>query len=442
MALVRAAKSGNCVYTPTICLHLGFNSFTYSGGKLGQFAYISRLEFNANPKTGVPLAPRYDLVNVTRLFRPGLDSEVVAPDPKHSGNLLFNENAISIGELRGFTRDGREVIYIGYPWESSNIDLFAADLETGRVRRLTSNPEYTDPVDSSPDDTWIVAMDTRGSDRQMFVAAMRGIPPITDLLTTTAVSSIRNNGQRRFFQPYLIDRYGDRGDYQGQRLNAGNGAPGSASDPNWNGMADPRWSPDGTRVAYWQSLVTSPACGGANPLPCPKSTEPGGRRSRIMIAHLGSRMPLAIPPAKPLPDSVPWGTPYVPGGPMPARASILAGDYVLRGKISGIAQVRITEAAQHSDIAGVAVQYTNYSDDGAHIINGGESVTQTYPDVFTVALDWHSNLVQTGSSQTTKVTSPDGFKLSINMMTNIFQATGTMTTTVGDHVYRQPANGT
>jgi len=46
-----------------------------------------------------------------------------------------------------------------------------------------------------------------------FLAGMSGVPAITDMLSTSAVSSVRNNGQRRFFQPYLIDRYGDRGAY-------------------------------------------------------------------------------------------------------------------------------------------------------------------------------------------------------------------------------------
>ncbi|MEV7015977.1 hypothetical protein [Streptomyces sp. NPDC093991] len=53
----------------------------------------------------------------------------------------------------------------------------------------------------------------------MFLAGMRGVPPLTDLLTTSAVPSVRNNRQRRFFQPYPIDRYGDRGDYFGQQIN-------------------------------------------------------------------------------------------------------------------------------------------------------------------------------------------------------------------------------
>ncbi|HET8709886.1 MAG TPA: hypothetical protein VFM32_00815, partial [Spongiibacteraceae bacterium] len=271
--------------------HLGFNATAVIGGKFEQYGYLARLEFNAAPTTGTPLVPRYDLTNVTRLFQAGLDKRVLTLDKKNPGRLRINTQGIEVGEFRGFTKDGREAMYVGYPFESSNIDVFAANLITGKVRRLTSNPEYVDPVDSSPDDKWIVAMDTRGSDRQMFLAAMRGIPPVTDLVTTSAVSSTRNNGQRRFFQPILIDRWGDRGNYQGQQLNAGDGAPGSISDPNWNGRADPRWSPDGTSVVYWQGLVTSPACGGINPLPCPVSTEPGGRRSRLMIARLTSRRP-------------------------------------------------------------------------------------------------------------------------------------------------------
>jgi len=40
-------------------IHLGFNSATYSNGKLGQFAYLARLSFNPDPARGTPLAPRY-----------------------------------------------------------------------------------------------------------------------------------------------------------------------------------------------------------------------------------------------------------------------------------------------------------------------------------------------------------------------------------------------
>jgi len=422
-------------------VHLGYNAMSFAEGQIAQFGYLARLEFNAAPKTGEPRVPRYDLTQVTRLFRDGPDSMVLARDPQHPDRLRLNFNAITVGEFRGFSKNGREAFYVGYPFESSNIDVFAVDLTSGKVGRLTSNPEYVDPLDASPDDKWIVAEDTRGSDRQMFMAAMCGVPPIIDLLTTGAVSSVRNNHDRRFFQPYLIDRFGDRGDYQGQQLNAGDGTPGSASDPNWNAMADPRWSPDGTRVVFWQAQVTSPACGGSNPLPCPPPTEPGGRRFRMMLAQFTSRKPLSIQPPAPISDHVPWGTPYVPGSALPNMPLLPEGTYTLQGKLSGSATVAIVHTAGHRAIKTVSVVYKRYSDERGNILDGTEEVTQLPSKPTASALDWHSNLVQSGKTHGTKLTSPDGFKLTIDYMLNVFQATGTLTTTINGKTYVQPGNG-
>src|SRR2546423_2994586 len=162
---------------------------------------------------------------------------------------------------------------------------------------------------------------------------------------------MRNNRNRRFFQPYLLDARGDRGDYHGQQLNAcgakDDATPGSRSicDPLWNGRADPAWSPDGTEVVYWQALVTAPSCGGTNPLPCPASKEPGGRRTRLMLAKLTSRKPLTPKQVAPVPDTVPWGIPYHPSDPFPIHGHLPAGNYVLPGKRSGSATVAITENA-------------------------------------------------------------------------------------------------
>ncbi|WP_241834621.1 TolB family protein [Pseudofrankia asymbiotica] len=424
-------------------VHLGFNSVNIANGTYGQYAYFGALAFNPAPTTGVPLSPRYDLTDVSRLFDP-TDVQPVSVSPDHPDELVYNPAALSVGELRGFSGDGKEVAYIGYPAESSNIDVFAADLTTGKIRRLTSNPEYTDPIDISPDNNWTVAEDTRGTDRQMFLAGMRGIPPITDLITTSATSSTRNNGQRRFFQPYLIDRYGDRGSYQGQRINAaGDGGPGSVNDPNWNARSDPRWSPDGTSIVYWQALAVPPACGGTNPLPCETSTEPGGRTDRLMIAHLTSRTPLNLPAIAPLAsDTVPWGTPYEPGSPVPDRPHPPAGTYTLPGKKQGSAKVEITETPDRANVSSVAVTYTHFSDDGETFLDGTERVTSTRPAITTISVDWFSDLTQTGATNGTKKTSPDGFHLTIDILTNIFQATGTLTTTIDGHAYTQPANGT
>ena len=422
-------------------LHIGFNSMSISTGKIDQFGYIGRLEFDPSPTAGDPLIPRYDLTHVTRLFRDDLNQRVLAPDPKQKGQLRIDSNGIDVGEFRGFSKNGKEAFYVGYPFESSNIDLFAVDLGTGKVRRLTSNPEFADPIDASPDDRWMVVEDTRGSGRQMFLAAMRGIPPITDLITSGAVSSVRNNGDRRFFEAYLLDRFGDRGDYQGQLLTAGDGKPGGVSDPNWNAMADPRWSYDGTRVVFWQAQVVSPACGGANPLPCPPPTEPGGRRFRMTMARFTRRKPLAIAPPQPFSETVPWGTPYVPDTPVPVRPLVPEGAYTLRGSISGTATVNIVHTPDHSAIRSVSVVYDNYSGEQGNVLNGSESVSETHPAPTITSLVWHSNIVQTGKVKGTKRTSPDGFKLTIDVMRNVFHATGTLTTSIDGKTYVQPSNG-
>ncbi|TDZ37491.1 hypothetical protein C8035_v007872 [Colletotrichum spinosum] len=423
--------------------HLGWSSFTISSGKLGQFAYTGRLQFNPSPTEGEPLAPRYDLVNVNILHSDN-QPQALEVDHHNKSQLLINPEAIVVGELRGFSGSGREVTYIGFPTESSNIDVYAADFATGKVRRLTSHPDYTDPVDISPDDAWTVAMDTRGSGRQMFMAGLRGVPPLTDMISASAASSTRNNGHRRFFQPWLIDAHGDRGSYIGQQINAeGDGVPGGGAinDPEWNGRADPKWSNDGTRIVYWQALTTAPDCGGENVLPCYPSTAPGGRTERMMLAHLKSRKPSPVPRVQPLSDTISWATPYVAGDAAPVRRMPISGSFTLKGKAGGWADVAITPNAAGDGPLAVAVEYHEFSDDGVNVLVGSEKVSATNPRPTLEQVDWFSDLVQTGPDEGTKKTSPGGFHLSIDIMVNHFQAEGTLTTTAGGKAWHQPANG-
>ncbi|RLL98752.1 hypothetical protein CFD26_107828 [Aspergillus turcosus] len=418
--------------------HMGWSSFTSTGG---QYAYFGRLRFNKNPSTGDVLAPRYDLVDVDVLIQPNGPGAIMA----NGDELELHPEAITVGELRGFSGSGDEILYIGSPREENNIDVFAVHLVTGAVRRLTSHPEYTDPIAFSHDNEWFVAMDTHGSDRQMWLSGMRMVPPLIDLVTVTAASSTRNNGARRFFQPILIDRYGDRGDYFGQQINAeGDGSNGSVNDPNWNGRADPAFSPDTTHIVFWQALVTSPACGGVNPLVCPNSTADGGRRYRLMLAHRTSRQPTKPAPVFKVPSAIRWATPFPPGAAIPTQYHLPAGNYTLKGKISGIADVGIVANPTTGAYQTVSVEYDNYSDDGKHIISGYESVT-TNPDPsnpWLSRLNWVSDLKETGVVNATKKTGPGGFQLTIDAVTNIFEANGTLTTTIDGVVYRQPANGT
>ncbi|KAH6984031.1 hypothetical protein EDB80DRAFT_591513 [Ilyonectria destructans] len=421
-------------------VHLGFNAFTFNGGSLGQFGYFGRLAFNPAPTQGTPLAPRYDLVNVTRLYNP----DKPHPISTDGSRILINPQAISVGEARGFNGDGSEVTYIGSSTESCNVDIYASHLTTGVVRRLTSHPEYCDPVAFSPDNKWMAIMDGRGSGRNMFIAGMQGIPPLVDIVGGLLPSSTRNNGLRRFFEPYLLDFYGDRGNYYGQKINGNNSGvrgSGAINDPEWNGMADPRWSPDSRQLAFWQTHTISPSCGGANPLPCYKSTEPGGRNFRMYVATFTSRAPTLRASVKEHSDIIPWGVPYVPGSATPIQPHIDAGIYTLTGKASGAAKVNITWLTAPK-VGTVSVVYKHFSDDGLSFLDGTESVTGSVSNLLDFSFDWYSDITQSGAVRGTKKTSPGGYHASINAVSNVLDSNGTLITTLNGVEWRSPLSGT
>jgi hypothetical protein len=400
-------------------VHLGWNALVQTAGSYDEFGFVGRLTWDA-------ASSRYDLTNVTMLFNgaPQYQPYIVGP----GSTLTFNDAAM-IGEWRGWSSDGTSVLGL-QSYESDSIDAFETSLATGQSHPLTRHAEYTDPMFMSPNGKWMLNEEVTGSGRLDFIDAMQGIPPLTDQLPTTGfVSGIRNNSQRRFFLPYLVSTQSGRQ----EQVNAG-------GDPNWNAAADPVWLANSTAVVWAENQVVSPACGGANPLPCPVSAEPGGRHSRVMIARFPTLEPSPQVAPRPTSDAVPWGTPYTAGDAFPTRPHLPAGSYTVRGARSGSASVVITTDSSGTRIMTIKVSYANYSDQRGRVINGTESASLLIDSPFS-PLTWNEDLTLAGRQSGTKVTSAGGFKLSPLILENIVQATGTMTTTIDGVTYTQPGNG-
>lgn len=448
-------------------VHLGWNQMFLAGSAATQFGVFGRLHFLPSPPSG---PPRYELSDVSFLLSDDLAMTGRFISVGQPGHLRVDEPAGVIGEFRGFTSDGTAALGIGTQ-DSFNYDVFATDLQAGRSRRLTRDPAYTDPATMSPDDRSIVIMDGRvdnrtgypdgnppGSDGRMyFASALPGVPPLIDLAITSAIGNLYNlqysgqDGGRRFFQPYLIDLDDPvlDGVHDGLQLNGGGDTTpgnGGVSDPLWNAGADPAWSPDGTRIVYYQRLVAPPACGDPPQPDCPVSTEPGGRLTRLMMAELTSRHPKPPPPQPvAVADVVPWGTPYRAGNPLPpVRPEVPAGTYTLDGE-QGTAIVEITHGPSpfhpgRTWVVGVKVAYEDYSVDGVNIVNGTEEgIKDSGP---TTTYTWHADLRLSGRHRGTRRTSePGGFVVTSSALAAPPTISGTLTTTLDGLSFTSPTTG-
>ncbi len=247
-----------------------------------------------------------------------------------------------IGELKQFGNDDQSVYVLsieGSPPSVANADTMRVALADGAVSRLTRYPDYDEPVEFSLDDDWYVVGSGRGSG---LVATVAQVPrsPMVNRYLSRVTAHFFVTMQAPLLEPWLIDRHGDRGDYIGQALRPGGIAEGWDARPIFN------WHPDGTRIAWSEVQI-------------------GGSATRLVVAHLSSRAPIASPVVPHALPSLSWAPPlagYVP--PAPSDPASTA------GAVSGTAHVTFTPGA--TDL--VEITYTDYSDDGAHFVDGTERI--------------------------------------------------------------------
>jgi hypothetical protein len=128
---------------------------------------------------------------------------------------------------------------------------------------------------------------------------------------------------------------------------------------------------------------------------------------------------------------VDWAIPLRPADPLPHRSSGLpAGSYVLDGKVGGRAEVVI--ARDGGAVNAIQVRYSDYTDDGQHVINGTESASREGKGMLGKVV-WHSDLRSSGLQNGTKKTGPGGYVFSFRG-----PISGDLVTTIDGKEYRRP----
>ncbi len=251
----------------------------------------------------------------------------------------------SVGEPKFFARGGAAVKYLSLS-SAFNFDHMIMDLETGEFKPLTQHSDYDDTLDFSPDEQWFVTGGSRTHDIST---------PLSQVIRPPAVLAGNITSRHAFYQDnfskwghWLVDKHGARDGYIGQKLPVGD---------EGRRARFARWSPDGTKIALTEQALTLTPIDGMGP-------------RDIRIVSLTSRQPSANSvEIVPTPDPV-WAQSYdqyVPNG------DTVEG--IIKGKVFGTAEIVSTVNGFDEN---VQVTYTNYSDDGIHVLNGTESEAQSY----------------------------------------------------------------
>ncbi|MBG0816496.1 hypothetical protein [Planomonospora sp. ID82291] len=264
--------------------------------------------------------------------------------------------------------DGGRTLKIGATGSALNYDIFTLDLATGERRRITTDTDYNEGTDGSPDDRWLAYTSARGLDRMDVFTQLRR-PPFIDMASFAQIGRVGLwNNRRCMNERWLMDREGQRGTYGGQPV---------ITEDAW-AIRSWSWYPDGTRALIAEEHVT------------PRTGTAGHRPDiRVRVLRLPSRTPTEPTPVVDL-DDIDLARSTVPAGDYTAVAARQVRGEVVHGEHSGTAEPTFTGTF----LAGRwAVRYERYSDDGRSFVTGTESLTT--PLASSVAT-WKADLKVTG----------------------------------------------
>ena len=267
------------------------------------------------------------------------------------------------GEGKGFTDGGASVVYYT-TFDSLNYDSAKVDLATGALTRLTSDPEYDEDVDISPDGLSVVTASFRNYER-MSVFSLVPRPAIVDAALRGPIALLRNQNERRFFDLWLLPAGRAEQDTEiAQQILDDE----ELNDLDFNTRGQSRWSEDGTELVFIEEDAR--ALGTA----------------RLKLATFTSRTPATPTPIVTSPEPT-WAPPL---SDVVSPNEMVTG--TLPGPSSGRADVDFAfQLGALSATVDIEVEYVDYSADGCSFLNGTETLT-----VDVVNYTWTADLEVTG----------------------------------------------
>lgn len=251
-----------------------------------------------------------------------------------------------------------------------NYDIWLLDTATGERRQLTTDLDYNESGDISPDGRSIYFSSARGADRMdVFTALER--PSLLDVAAFPQMGRVSLwNNRRAMNEPWVMNLE------EGQQLDGYSGQP-IITDPDWT-IRGWSWFPDSTRAVINEQQRPDTATPGAPDTPW--------RFSIISFPTREATTPLA--PVHQDPEAIArWSVPVEEYHPMMGRE---VPSRVLKGKYSGTAELQYSGTFASGTYS---VIYENYSDDGKTFINGIEKVAVVNP---IGNATWSADLTSTG----------------------------------------------